>query len=249
MAARVARGQGGPEADQAGLQDADGDGDEHGTCGQCALLVRTTTWSRGEQSTSCATVFSETGMPAPSRSIMRPRPSRTGQSPPFIDLAHRVPRGDLVRVGGMDDGEDVGVRREVWTVGVEQRQHVAILMRRRREGGAVLGPVEIRAVGIGFGGRGVPAVQPEMGGEGEIAIDRDAETVGLRHQRIDVGRVQPVAAEIERHARRQILGVGAAADAVRGFDHLMGEAGLGGRARRADAGGAGADDDEVEISA
>ena len=85
------------------------------------------------------------------------------------------------------------------------------------------------------------------GGEGEVAIDRDAETVGFRHQGIDVGRVQPVAAEIERHARRQILGIGAAADAVRGFDHLMGEAGLGRRARRADAGGAGADDDEVKV--
>jgi len=86
-----------------------------------------------------------------------------------------------------------------------------------------------------------------MSGEGKVAIDCDAETVGLRHQGIDVGGVQPVAAKIERHARRQILGVGAAADAVRRFDHLMGEARPGRGARRTDAGGAGADDEEVEI--
>ena len=86
-----------------------------------------------------------------------------------------------------------------------------------------------------------------MGGEGEVAIDRDAETVGLRHEGIDVGGVQPVAAEVERHARREILRVGAAADAVRGFDHLVREAGLGRGPRRADASGTGADDDEVRV--
>ena len=82
----------------------------------------------------------------------------------------------------------------------------------------------------------MPSVDPGAGGKGEIAIEGEAEAIGLPHQRIVGREMQPVTAEIEGHAGGEVLGIGTAADAVRRLDQAIGQAGRAVIARGGDAG-------------
>jgi len=110
------------------LQDADGDGDEHGTGGEGALVGADDDMVAGR-----AIDFLHHGVQRDWHARAEPLHHATeavAHRPVAAvhHLAHRVPRGDLIGVGGVDDGEDVGVGGEVGAVGVEQRQHVAVLV-------------------------------------------------------------------------------------------------------------------------
>ena len=92
-----------------------------------------------------------------------------------------------------------------------------------------------------------PANAPAPAPGGLAALDVKAQVIGNRQEGIDIGAVQPGAAEIDRHAIARRIGPGAPTDAVTRFDHLHGEAtghqGLGG----GEPGSACADDDDVGI--
>ena len=77
-------------------------------------------------------------------------------------------------------------------------------------------------------------------------VDLEIQLFGDGDERILVGRMQPAAADVEGDFGRRHDGVAAAADAVARFQHDDREAGIFQRARRAEAGGAGADDGDID---
>ena len=78
-------------------------------------------------------------------------------------------------------------------------------------------------------------------------VDDEAELSGNADECIPVGGMQPAAAEIEGDVGGGLHGVGAAAEPVAGFQHEDREAGSLQRAGGAEAGGAGADDRDVDV--
>ena len=75
---------------------------------------------------------------------------------------------------------------------------------------------------------------------------REIQLPGNVDEAVSVRRMQPAAAEIEGDVGRGENGVRPAAEPVAGFEHDDREPGIFQRPRRAEAGGAGADDGDVD---
>ena len=78
-------------------------------------------------------------------------------------------------------------------------------------------------------------------------VDFEMQPFGDRDERIFVGRMQPAAAEVEGDVGAGLDGVAAPADAVARFQHDNREAGVCQRVRGAEAGGARADDGDIDF--
>ena len=83
---------------------------------------------------------------------------------------------------------------------------------------------------------------------GRRRIDVEARSGRELRHRIDVRHVEPMGAAIERHAEGLRVGDAAAADVIGRLDHHEAALGGGDTARRRDAGGAGAHDDDIDVA-
>ena len=100
------------------------------------------------------------------------------------------------------------------------------------------------AIGFQVGCACPASINPQAARECTLTIG-EAESIGDRHVRVEACRVHPVTAKVEGHSRRQLLGVGAAADAVRSLEHDVVEAERARRFRRRDSGRSSANNGDV----
>ena len=98
-------------------------------------------------------------------------------------------------------------------------------------------------------GRGIGMDAPQATPARQPLDDLELMLAGKPGQRVAVGRMQPFAAEIDRHPCGGCDGDGTPADALARLEHDDAEPALDEAPRRGDASGAGADDGNVAVAA